>query len=382
MEKTWKNYMDEQGRMLSYPSNKKIREQLLSQLVQRFEEERHYTEPEVNEILKQSLLFSDYELIRRELYQYHFIDRTRDGSAYWREKRKTANPIAHRLIMIEGLPGAGKTTMARKIGECLKTRLSKEDASTQVKVYCEGDLHPTDMAWCACVPTQELATIYKHYPAYQEVIEKNMSMERIEEKDYAVIAYTAFDIAKEDSSLFSLLESYEIYDGRVNADTFMGIHRKRWERFANQRVNRDEINIFECTFFQNAINELLLFDKKKEADIERYLRSIVKHIKQLSPVLIYLEHEDLEASLTQISEERINPETKEREWEKRVAEYIEQSPYGKVHGYTGVSGMHQYFADRYVMERNLLEHLADKMEVYVVQNDNYENAWQEVEKTL
>ena len=44
-----------------------------------------YTEKEVNEIIRQNILFSDVELIRRELYQYKLIGRLRDGSEYWRE---------------------------------------------------------------------------------------------------------------------------------------------------------------------------------------------------------------------------------------------------------------------------------------------------------
>lgn len=195
MEKNWQNYIDKEGRLLSYPSNKKIREQLLCHLVQNFEEGKKYTEPEVNEILKSSLLFSDYELIRRELYQYHFIDRKRDGSFYWREERKQIEKIKHKLIMVEGLPGSGKTTTSIKIGEYLTQKLSSDTEMT-VRVYQEGDLHPTDMAWCACVPMEELETIYRHYPDYREAIERNMNIEKIGGQDFALIAYTAFEIEK------------------------------------------------------------------------------------------------------------------------------------------------------------------------------------------
>ena len=47
---------------------------------------RKYNEKEVNEAIKSSIAFSDIELIRRELFQYGFIGRLRDGSEYWLEK--------------------------------------------------------------------------------------------------------------------------------------------------------------------------------------------------------------------------------------------------------------------------------------------------------
>lgn len=59
---------------------------MLDAIAEMFEYNRHYSEKEVNEIIKQSILFSDVELIRREMYDYRLLDRLKDGSAYWREK--------------------------------------------------------------------------------------------------------------------------------------------------------------------------------------------------------------------------------------------------------------------------------------------------------
>ena len=47
---------------------------------------KKYTEKEVNEIIKSSIAFSDIELVRREMYQYKFIGRLKDGSEYWAEE--------------------------------------------------------------------------------------------------------------------------------------------------------------------------------------------------------------------------------------------------------------------------------------------------------
>ena len=80
-----KKYLTKDGKILQYPSKKTIRPYILSYIASQFEEGKKYTEKEVNQIIREHIDFSDHELIRRELFMYHFMDRYRDGSQYWRE---------------------------------------------------------------------------------------------------------------------------------------------------------------------------------------------------------------------------------------------------------------------------------------------------------
>lgn len=57
---------------------------MLDYLASQFETQRFYTETEVNALLNRLHTFGDCALLRRALYDYAFIDRTRDGSSYWR----------------------------------------------------------------------------------------------------------------------------------------------------------------------------------------------------------------------------------------------------------------------------------------------------------
>lgn len=85
MEKL-KRYYDEENKLMQYPSKRPMRMIALTRIAEKFEEDRKYTEKEVNEIIKASIGFSDVELIRREMFQYKFIGRLRDGSEYWLEE--------------------------------------------------------------------------------------------------------------------------------------------------------------------------------------------------------------------------------------------------------------------------------------------------------
>ncbi len=80
-----KRYYDSEGRLTQYPSKRPMRILALARIALKFDTASKYTEKEVNQIVRDSIAFSDIELIRREMYQYHFIDRLRDGSQYWAE---------------------------------------------------------------------------------------------------------------------------------------------------------------------------------------------------------------------------------------------------------------------------------------------------------
>lgn len=84
------SYFDRDGRMRDWPSRKRRAMQLsvLARIAERFELGRQFSEKEVNAILKEAILITDYVLIRRELVQSGFLHRTLDGARYWRVPRE------------------------------------------------------------------------------------------------------------------------------------------------------------------------------------------------------------------------------------------------------------------------------------------------------
>ena len=76
-----KNFLDGENRLKAFPSKRKLQLCAVRYLAEKFEPGRIYTEGEVNDILNRWHTFRDPETLRRELYQNHFLDRKRDGSA-------------------------------------------------------------------------------------------------------------------------------------------------------------------------------------------------------------------------------------------------------------------------------------------------------------
>ncbi len=85
-----KNYLDEEGRIKEWPSKRnkgKFQILVLEYLATKFEIGVIYTEKQVNTLLNQHHTFGDHALLRREMFERGFINRTRDGSSYWSESQ-------------------------------------------------------------------------------------------------------------------------------------------------------------------------------------------------------------------------------------------------------------------------------------------------------
>lgn len=245
-----------------------------------------------------------------------------------------------KLYLIEGVPGSGKTTFARMLGEELRK------TGQEVHLYLEGDLHPADLGWCACMTQEEYYAIYNQYPQYREDFEKNKTVWN----DDVILAYTKVENLNEE--MYSYFESKELYDGRRENELFCGVHESRWQKFGEEATG---LNIFECSLLQNAINELLLFRCAEEEAITEYINKLLKAVQTLNPVILYLDVE-AEDAIERAAKERVDSDGT-RVWENRVAEYIENSPYGKRKGLRGTGGMLQYFRERKQLELRILETL-------------------------
>jgi nucleoside-triphosphatase THEP1 len=86
-------------------------------------------------------------------------------------------------ILLEGIPGSGKTTFAGKIADFYKHH------GVTVNLYAESQSHPADLGWNACVPFADYNNILQRYESLRGKIERNA----VFENNTAIIAYTLID---------------------------------------------------------------------------------------------------------------------------------------------------------------------------------------------
>lgn len=80
----FENFLDDLGRVKNWPAKHSMKKAVLEYIASKFEENKFYTEKEVNSIIEEWHTFNDYFIIRRGMVDYKLLSRTRDGSKYWR----------------------------------------------------------------------------------------------------------------------------------------------------------------------------------------------------------------------------------------------------------------------------------------------------------
>lgn len=77
-----RNFLNPEGKLTAFPAKRKMKLYALLYLAQKIPADTDFTEREINDILLNWHTFADPATLRRELYDYRFLDRSRDGKVY------------------------------------------------------------------------------------------------------------------------------------------------------------------------------------------------------------------------------------------------------------------------------------------------------------
>lgn len=266
-----------------------------------------------------------------------------------------------KLILVEGIPGAGKTTASRN----LKTDLEKSGKS--VMLYEEGMSHPADLSWQAYLTKEEYTSFLKRCHDMHKTLESTIPYDALcklidsqarYEDDHIILAYTKISFPNPEYwSLIGDLANKEIYDGRSSFEDFKALHLKRWTNFAKEAKKSDTITIFECAFLQNHIFELMSVYEKPDEDIIAYLVELLSTVKSLSPSLFYIKPLDVEKVINHAAAERKSPHPSKPDWIDEIAAWVERSHYGKHHHLTGKSGVISFCEERLRLDELAIQKL-------------------------
>lgn len=230
-------------------------------------------------------------------------------------------------IFIEGIQGMGKSTLLNQIS-----------ASLPAYHACrEGDYSPVDLAWCCWMTAEEYKQILNQYTPLREEIIQNTVQEGI----HYIVPYT--NILTDIPNFHRELETFEIYNGRKSLLEFQEIISSRYRNFTGTGY------LFECSFFQNIIEDLILFHQLNDEEIIEFYQGLYNVAQKEDFLLLYLYSDQLEECIKTIKKERCNHQGEEL-WYVMMLEYLVRSPYGKQHDYREFADMISHFQHRQQLE--------------------------------
>ena len=235
-------------------------------------------------------------------------------------------------IFVEGIQGMGKSTLVNHIYQ----------EKTELHVCREGDYSPIDLAWCTWMTKEEYEAVLEKYAEIRNEIEKYT----VEENGHFVIAYTK--IITDIPNFHKNLENYEIYNGRKAFVEWKEIIFNRFEKF------RGTGYLFECAFFQNIMEDLILFHECSDEEIMDFYRELFARVDKENFRLFYLYNENVAEILQVVKRERSDNAGNEM-WYPLMMNFLKVSPFGMKHGYEGFDDMVAHFRHRQMLEMRVIK---------------------------
>lgn len=249
---------------------------------------------------------------------------------------------------IEGLQGSGKSTLVTKLAE-------KYPWLTPVR---EGDYSPVELAWCAYVDRGKYEKILAKYADIRKEIEEKSHVEG----DMVIICYT--QIITDIPGFHKDLEQYEIYNNRVEYDEWKKIVLERYRRW------KGDGQIFECSLFQNIVEDMLLFRNASDSEILEFYAEIKEALANKEFQILYIETKDIPTSIGAIRKERSDAQGNEM-WFPLMMGYFNESPYAKEKRVSGEEALFARFKHRQELELKICREIfADR--VKVMESKNYD----------
>ena len=244
------------------------------------------------------------------------------------------------LVMVEGLPGSGKSTTAAFVEGWLAQR------GVPVRRYAEGRTdHPIDFEQVAVLTGAQLEQVLGDFPA--------------ERSELACAAQRRDDVwlvrdrerAHWPARLRERLRALDAYDGDVPPQVHTRVLQDSWRRFADAVRDERAVYVVECVFLQNPGCALLARHDRPAGELAAHVRALAEAAAPLDPLLVHLDAGDPAPVLAATAAQR------PPEWLDFVIDYHVGQGYGLAHGLDGFDGLVEFMRHRREVELALLPSL-------------------------
>lgn len=263
---------------------------------------------------------------------------------------------------IEGIQGAGKSTLVSWLAEKLP----------EYHVFREGDYNPVELAWCSYLTKEQYEAVLSKFTKIADEIRANTTVERVfaaagmsaerNAEDRYVLTYTR--ILTDIPGFHKDLEQYEIYNGRVDRETFKQIIFSRYAKWHGDK------QIFECSIFQNIVENQILFYEMTDDEIVEFYKELAQVIQVENYKIFYLDVAWVAGALEIIRKERVDADGNEM-WFPLMLGFLEDCPYGKKHGLKGFDGLVKHLEHRRALELRILREVFSEHAV-ILKSKQYE----------
>jgi len=261
-----------------------------------------------------------------------------------------------KLIIVEGLPGFGKSTTASILNDIL---IEKNILS---ELILEGNLdHPADYDGVAYFTIKEFESLLVNSGHFKEVFLEKVT---IMGSNY-LLPYKKIKNeygANFPDKLFNMIIKNDIYE--LPFEVNKQLITEKWRKFAEKAENQNVTYIFECCFIQNPVTIGMIKYGEKKENVVNYVLALTDIIENLNPILIYIDQDDLECSFKKAVKER------SKEWSDGFIDYYTTQGYGKMNGYNGFDGTIKVLEARRDIESEIFDRL--KIKKVKINNSQYE----------
>ncbi|AWB43030.1 hypothetical protein DCC85_01475 [Paenibacillus sp. CAA11] len=251
-----------------------------------------------------------------------------------------------RLVLVEGLPGFGKSTIARLMSEVLT------EQGMKVRLFEEGNLeHPADYDGTSYFTDDEFAELISEFHASEE-FEGLLQSWAVRHGGGWLLPYRKLlegAGSQLPEELVRRMAEGDIYE--LPFKLGRELITEKWRRFGAAAAQEDCVYIFDCCFIQNpATLGMIKYDAPKE-EVAGFVMDLAEAVKALNPLLIYVNRDNLEAAFLRAVKER--PEA----WSEGFIPYYTEQGYGRRRGLRGLEGTLEVLKSRREFELELIEQL-------------------------